>query len=150
MDTIVVGVDGSETAGRALEFAAQEAELCGARLRVVSGWEIPAAVYGGGFAPALDQEALEGFREHAQTTVRAAIETVRRLHPDLEVEGATPEGQAAAALLAEAHGARMLVVGNRGRGGFSSLLLGSVSHEVVHHADCPVLVVPHEGVATGA
>jgi len=144
METILVGVDGSAPAQRALEFAAQEAELRAARLRVVSAWEIPPAVYGGGFAPALDQDALDAFREHAETIVREAIDTVERLHPTLQVEGTTPEGQPAQALLHEATEATLIVVGNRGRGGFSSLLLGSVSQQVVHHAPCPVIVVPHE------
>lgn len=150
MDTIVVGVDGSQAAGHALELAAQEAELRGGRLRVVSVWEIPPAVYGGGFAPAPDQETLESFREHARTIAGDAIETVNRLHPGLQVESVTPEGHPAEALLAEAQDATLLVVGNRGRGGFASLLLGSVSHHVVHHAPCPVVVVPHEEAAAGA
>ena len=51
MDTITVGVDGSDCSRAALEFAAGEAALRGARLRVVSAWEIPPAVYAGGFAP---------------------------------------------------------------------------------------------------
>jgi nucleotide-binding universal stress UspA family protein len=144
MDTIVVGVDGSEAARRALEFAAQEAELRRSRLRVVSVWEIPPAVYGGGFAPALDQEALDAFRAHAESVVQDAVEYVKRLHPDCQVEGATAQGQPAESLLEEARNADLIVVGNRGHGGFGSLLLGSVSQQVVHHAVCPVLVVPHE------
>jgi len=144
MKTIVVGVDGSAPAQRALEFAAEEAILRGGRLRVVCAWQISPDVYGGGFAPALDQEALDAFREHAQTVVRDALESVTRLHPTLEADGTTPEGQPAERLLEEAQQATLIVVGNRGRGGFSSLLLGSVSQQVVHHAPCPVVVVPHE------
>ena len=54
------------------------------------------------------------------------------------------EGDPASALIDAAQGAEMLVVGSRGHGGFVGLLLGSVSHKVIHHAPCPVLVVPHE------
>jgi len=144
MDTIVVGYDGSEPARRALEFAAQEAQLRGARLRVVSAWQVTPAAYGGGFAPPLDQQALDAFREHAEHLVEDAREAVYRDRPDLQVGVATPEGQAAACLLEEARQATLIVVGNRGHGGFSSLLLGSVSQQVVQHAHCPVIVVPHE------
>jgi nucleotide-binding universal stress UspA family protein len=52
------------------------------------------------------------------------------------------EGNAAAVLVAESQGAEMLVVGSRGRGGFSGLLLGSVSQQAAHHATCPVVIVP--------
>ena len=144
MKTIVVGVDGSAPAQRALEFAAEESALRGARLRIISVWEVPPAVYGGGLAPPLDQETLNGFRAHAESVVQDALDHVKRLHPDCQVEGETAEGQPAELLLAEAQNADLIVVGNRGRGGFASLLLGSVSQQVVHHAPCPVLVVPHE------
>jgi nucleotide-binding universal stress UspA family protein len=60
------------------------------------------------------------------------------------------EGQAAEVLLDEARDAVLIVVGNRGRGGFASLLLGSVSQQVVHHAPCPVLVVRERGDDEGS
>ena len=141
MDTVVVGVDGSPVAARALEFAAEEAALRGARLRIVSVWEIPPAVYGGGFGPPPDQSVLESFREHAETIAREAAESTGRAHPGLEVDALAREGQPAECLLDEAERASLIVVGNRGRGGFASLLLGSVSQQVVHHAPCPVVVV---------
>jgi nucleotide-binding universal stress UspA family protein len=141
METIVVGVDGSEGAHVALEQAATEAELRGARLRIVAAWEVPPAVYGGGLGPGLDQETFDGFREHAETIARDAVAEIGRTHPSVTCDGAAVEGQPAAVLLQEAEGASLLVVGNRGRGGFGSLLLGSISHQVVHHAPCPVLVV---------
>jgi nucleotide-binding universal stress UspA family protein len=141
MDTVVVGVDGSECARVALEAAAQEAALRKARLRIVSAWDIAPAVYSGGFAPGFDQETIDAFRESAETVVRDALAEAKRLQPALEAEGRTREGQAAEVLLDEARDAALIVVGNRGRGGFASLLLGSVSQQVVHHAPCPVLVV---------
>lgn len=141
METIVVGVDGSDCARAALEFAAGEAALRGARLRVVSAWDIPPASYGGGFSPGIDQATLDAFRETAETVVREALAEVKRLQPSVEAEGQTLEGQAAEVLLEQARDASLIVVGNRGRGGFTSLLLGSVSQQVVHHAPCPVLVV---------
>ena len=125
----------------ALEFAAAEAALRNARLRVVSAWEVPVAAYGGGFAPALDQATFDAFREQAQSVADEAVAAARKLQPSLDCEGEAVEGQPAAALLERAAGATLIVVGNRGLGGFKSLLLGSVSQQVVHHASCPVVVV---------
>ena len=140
METIVVGVDGSECAGTALEIAAREAELRSARLRIISVWELPSATFAGGVALG-DQSIIHGFRESAATIVEDAVSEARRLHPSVKCEGMTLEGQPAEVLLHEARDASLIVVGNRGRGGFASLLLGSVSQQVVHHAPCPVLVI---------
>lgn len=145
MDTIVVGVDGSACARAALESAAHEAALRNARLRIVSAWDIAPAIYSVGYAPTLDQETLGAFRENAETIVRDALAEAKRLEPALEAEGHAREGLAAEVLLKEARDAALVVVGNRGRGGFASLLLGSVSQQVVHHSPCPVLVVRERG-----
>ena len=141
METIVLGFDGSDCAALALEFATAEAALRGARLRIVSVWEVPVAVYGGGFAPALDAPTLDAFRERAQALADEAVATVRKQRPAVECEGKAVEGQPAAILLEQAADADLIVVGSRGLGGFASLLLGSVSQQVVHHARCPVVVV---------
>jgi nucleotide-binding universal stress UspA family protein len=142
MEKIVVGVDGSEFANGALAVAAREAALRGARLRVVSAWQVPAAVYGGpGFAGEVDRETIASFQKEADDIVRAALGEVERLEPGVERDGETFEGSAAEALLREAQDADLVVVGNRGRGALASLVLGSVSHEVVENAPCPVLVV---------
>ena len=100
--------------------------------------------YAGGVALG-DQSMIDGLRENAEAIVKDAVAEVGRLHPSVQCEGATLEGQPAEVLVHEARDASLIVVGNRGRGGFASLLLGSVSQQVVHHAPCPVLVVrtPH-------
>jgi nucleotide-binding universal stress UspA family protein len=141
MTMVVVGVDGSEPAQAALEFAAGEAALRNAQLRIVSAWEIPPTVYAGGFAPGIDQSTLDGFAEGAEKIVQDAISVVRELQPSVECEGRATQGQPAEVLLEAAQDAELVVVGNRGRGGFASLLLGSVSQQVVHYASCPVTVV---------
>ena len=139
METIVVGVDGSEGAHTALVRAVNDAKLQGARLRLVCAWEIPSEVYG--FASGINEATFDGFRENAEAIVRDALAEAERIAPGLESEGEAVQGHPAEVLLREAGDASLIVVGNRGRGGFASLLLGSVSQEVVHHAHCPVLVV---------
>lgn len=142
MKTIVVGVDGSKHGEAALGFAAQEAALRGARLLIVCAWEIPMMIEPVGVYSA---ESFEGLRDNAESVaesiVQAAVARVAELHPLVACEGKAIEGQPAAILLKEAQDADMIVVGSRGRGGFASLLLGSVSRQVVHHASCPVVVV---------
>jgi nucleotide-binding universal stress UspA family protein len=137
----VVGVDGSEGANAALRFAIGEAELRKARLRIVAAWGIPIAAFGGGFAPPLESDTLEAFRDGAQRVADEALATAKEQWPSVEAEAVTLEGQPAEVLLAQAADATLIVVGNRGLGGFTSLLLGSVSQHVVHHASCPVVVV---------
>ena len=140
METIVVGVDGSGCAGAALEFAIEEAVLRKTRLRIVAAWQVPAAAYGGGFAP-LDDGVFESFRQHAEAVVKEAAEATSSREAALECETRVEEGQPAAILLEHAKDATLIVVGKRGLGGFKSLRLGSVSRHVVHHAGCPVVVV---------
>jgi nucleotide-binding universal stress UspA family protein len=139
-DTIVVGVDGSEGGAAALEFAASESARRKALLRIVAAWELPVAVYGPGFAP-LDPTILDAFRVRAEQLADEASTTVKSLQPSVDVEALAVAGQPADALLAQSADAELIVVGRRGLGGFKSLLLGSVSQQVVQHADCPVVVV---------
>jgi nucleotide-binding universal stress UspA family protein len=139
--TIVVGVDGSEGAEAALEYAAGEAAFRGARLRIVSAWQIPVVAFGGGFEPALDPAIWEAARARAQQVADDALAAVKEREPSLAGEALEVHGQPADALLEQGAGATLIVVGRRGLGGFKSLLLGSVSQQVVQHANCPVVVV---------
>ena len=138
---IVVGVDGSDGGRAALEFAAAEASLRNVGLRIVAAWEVPAAVYGAGFTPPMDAGTLEAFGKRAQQIADEAAATAKTLQPSLEVEAVAGAGQAADVLLERSADAELVVVGRRGLGGFRSLLLGSVSQQVVHYAACPVVVV---------
>jgi nucleotide-binding universal stress UspA family protein len=142
MEEIVVGVDGSECAKKALAEAIREAQLRAAHLRVICVWQLPTSAYGmGGFVPTLDEATTDAFRESAQQVVEGSLEQAKQTQPGIVCDGKVVEGQAAAVLLKESEDASLVVVGNRGHGGFGSLLLGSVSQQVVHHAHCPVLVV---------
>lgn len=141
MNVIVVGVDESEGAKEALRFALEEARLRTAKLRAVHAWHVGYVGAGAeGFygAPGAERDELRGAAEAVlEATVREAI-------PDTggaEVEQRVVEGSAGAVLVEESRDADLLVVGSRGRGGFTELLLGSVSQQVAHHADCPVVIV---------
>jgi nucleotide-binding universal stress UspA family protein len=148
--TIVVGVDGSEGAAAALELAAEEAALRKGRLRIVSAWQVPLAAYGAAapVAPPIDQATLDAFQLGAEKIATDAVATVKELQPSLEVEAVTVSAQPADALLAQGADATLIVVGRRGLGGFRSLLLGSVSQQVVQYATCPVVVVNQPATAS--
>jgi len=141
--TIVVGVDGSDGGRVALDFAVEEAALRGALLKVVTVWEIPPLVVAGVAAESgyFEQSREEG-RQHAQAIAAEAVARAALLQPSVACEARVLEGHEAKVLLEEARDAILVVVGSRGHGGFSGLLLGSISQQVVNHARCPVTVVP--------
>ncbi len=139
---VVVGVDGSEAAQDALRTAFEEAEVRKVGLTAVRAWRSPyfdSTGAKGGAIPAHveDEVVVPGER----TILHDCVAQWHAKHPDVDVRERLVHGDAAAALVDAAHGAELLVVGSRGRGGFRSLLLGSVSHAVLHHATTPVVVV---------
>ncbi|MCD0484499.1 universal stress protein [Streptacidiphilus sp. ASG 303] len=134
---IVVGVDGSPPSRAALRWAADQAALTGAVVEAVTGWEFT-PVYGWS-VPSLDPELAAA----AEQTLTESVREVLGPEPAVEVHRCTASGNAAQVLLDRAHGADLLVLGNRGHGGFAGALLGSVTQHCVHHADCPVVVIPH-------
>jgi nucleotide-binding universal stress UspA family protein len=138
MTVIVVGIDGSEASRDALRWAYDEARMRNAALRVVHVWVYP--YLGPRTGVHEPRELMEG---DAATLLAGELEEFRAEVPDNEVpiETRLLEGSAADGLVAESRDADLVVVGTRGRGGFSSLLLGSVSAEVAHHARCPVVLV---------
>jgi nucleotide-binding universal stress UspA family protein len=142
MGKIVVGVDGSAGAQAALRFALEEARLRGATLRTVFVWSLPMVTeVPAGLVPAL----LEDFREEAEKALDAALAEVDEVQDParrVEIEKVVVEGPPARCLVEAAEDADLLVLGSRGRGGFTGLLLGSVSQQCVHHAPCPVVIVP--------
>ena len=107
----------------------------------MSAWQVPVVDYSGGFAPPLDPATWDASRARAQQVADDAFAAVKRLQPSLEGEALSVQGQPADVLLEQCADATLIVVGRRGLGGFKSLLLGSVSQQVVQHATCPVVVV---------
>ena len=137
MERIVVGVDGSEGAQRALRWALDEARLRGASIDVVHTWHYPNSV-GSPYAPLATTSFV--FEDDARVILDRVVDAEHTM--GLEVNRILACGPAASTLLEAAKGADLLVVGSRGRGGFTGLLLGSVSQQVLHHAPCPVVVIP--------
>jgi nucleotide-binding universal stress UspA family protein len=132
---IVVGVDGSDCGARALDFAANEAQLRGALLHVVSAYEdVPYTAAWPVVPLGLDQAA-------AGTIVDESIARVHEIDPAIVTKGEMRYGLAGRVLVDACRDATLLVVGTRGRNELLSLLLGSVSEYCVHHAEPTVTVV---------
>ncbi len=140
MGTVVVGVDGSEGSRTALAWALDEARIRGATLRVVHAWALPYGPAVAGYVPLPEPPLHEAAEEGAR---RVLDETLAALDGGgAGVERLLVEGSAASVLVEQSRDADLLVVGSRGRGGFASLLLGSVGQQVAQHARCPVAIVP--------
>ncbi|ALO92356.1 hypothetical protein SHL15_1179 [Streptomyces hygroscopicus subsp. limoneus] len=124
-DPIVVGVDGSGRSLRALLWAVQEASLHHCPLRIVHVLSFEPG-------PVSDSRI-----------VSEATAIAKQAHPELEVTSAEVEGTPAAMFLAESERAHAVALGAKGRGGFGTVMLGSVALQVVGHAASPVVVVNH-------
>lgn len=133
---IVVGVDGSEPSKEALRWAGRQAELTGSKLRAVMIWHLPTAAYGPAFLP-MGLDYTSDTREILTDTIREVLGE----DPKVRIEPVVMEGPPGPELLRAARDAALLVVGNRGRGAFTGMLLGSVSEHCISHATCPVVVV---------
>lgn len=134
---VLVGVDGSPGGETALYTAADEANLRGATLVVAHVWWANTVRDVGETHAATEGDALA----QAAGLLSAAVTGVRQRFPELPVEERLVKGVEQDAVMVEAsRAAALVVVGSRGRGGFTGLLLGSVSQTLVHHAHCPVLV----------
>lgn len=141
---IVVGTDGSETAGEAVRQAVELAKQTGARLNIVSAYEpvSPRRVEGEQAEAPADVQHEIGPREDVNLVLDAAAATARE-DGVADVQTVPVEGDPAEALLnaAESVDADLIVVGNRGMTGARRFLLGSVPNKVSHHAPCSVLIV---------
>jgi nucleotide-binding universal stress UspA family protein len=139
---IVVGVDGSPHSLKALQWAFEQASFAGCALHVLHSWEIP-PTWSMVEVPSYEPEVL--IRDYGNAELRETSEAMagfREDFPDVKVRQEVMKGSPVKALVKASEHAELLVVGSRGLGGFRGLLLGSVSHAVVHKASCPVAVVP--------
>jgi len=142
MERIVVGVDGSPGARRAVAWAAREAEHWGATLIAIHAWSVPVMAAPTGLAPMPIVPDVEDLAGPARAVLDDALAEVRTTHPGVTIEPRVVEGAAADVLLHAAEGADLLVVGSQGHGAVIGMLLGSVSQHLSHHATCPLVLVP--------
>lgn len=142
MSGIVVGFDGSDSSLRALDWAVKEAALQHAPLTVLTVHQVAAGHWTGNpIIYAQDLPEQEKARQAAEEALGKAASQLSTGKPASATVRAL-SGLAARALIDASGDADLMVVGSRGAGGFASLLMGSVSSQVVHHAACPVVVVP--------
>lgn len=132
---IVVGVDGSEPATRALEWAIGEARRWPAVIDVVTAWTFP-MVEGYAFTTSVDD-----VQRQAREVVDAAMTVVATEAPEVVVRGETAQGEAGPMLVNAARGADLLVVGTQSAGPLKRFFVGSVSAYCTKHATCSVVIV---------
>lgn len=140
--TVVVGYDQSAPSWQALLVAAREASLRQTALTVVHAYYYARRTTPMVFTPPRLQDAYD---KAAKRIAEEGVDHVRAQYPDLDVRPVAEAGPAARVLLTAGREAELMVVGNRGRGGFADLLLGSVSIRVLAGASCPVVVVRGAG-----
>lgn len=138
---VVVGVDGSKPALKALDFAYDYASRSGLRLRVVHTWEVPPIGAITGVPTFSPPELLQDIKGNEMRVTAEALAGHSDRYPDVTVVQDVVRGTPVQTLADMSDRSALVVVGSRGRGGFLGLLLGSVSHGVLHHAHCPVAVV---------
>lgn len=134
---VVVGIDGSDASKVAIAYAAEEASFRGIPLVAVYAWMPP-------LTPGLEylwsEELVESQRAAAEEAIAIGVAGLAERYPDLVIQREIVQAPPVAALVQAAEGAELLVVGSRGRGGLTRLLLGSVSHGVLQALPCPVIV----------
>jgi nucleotide-binding universal stress UspA family protein len=137
---IIVGVDGSPQAQDALDWAAAEASMMRRPLRIVHGFIWP-LIGGVPLGPSPVGPPDGGLQAEAERVLADAETQARQRAPDIKVTTELVIGAAEHALLEQSREAELVVVGNRGMGGFTGLLVGSVGVALAAHAPCPVVVV---------
>ncbi|MFC5889849.1 universal stress protein [Kitasatospora aburaviensis] len=137
-------MDGSPASRAALAWAMRQPGLGGAAVDAVIAWQYPVGY--GWPAPVVPPFDFAG---NARQALAGAVSEAADEAPQVEIRQHVVQDHPAAALLKAADGAQLLVVGNRGYGGFTEALLGSVSQHCVHHAACPVVVVRGEPAPRG-
>jgi nucleotide-binding universal stress UspA family protein len=135
---IVVGVDGSEQSDRALGAALEIAHTLGTPVVAVNYWGFAVQA---GLGTGFENVDWVSIREHEKHWLETHVETMREKYPDVALSTVSAQSSPTRGLRAMSASASMLVVGCRGRGAFLGTILGSVSQNLVHHADCSVLIV---------
>ncbi|MFF4397288.1 universal stress protein [Streptomyces sp. NPDC001480] len=139
---VLLAVDGSPAGEQAVEFAFAEASLRGVDLVALHVWNTWSEPVHRGPVNALDVIVdVEQLREEEQRLLDETLRPWRERHPRITVERRLVLSRVRPALIEASRDAQLVVAGARGRGGFTGLLLGSVSQALLHHAHCPVAVI---------
>ncbi|MET9550312.1 universal stress protein [Streptomyces sp. NPDC006627] len=136
--TVVLGIDEPGDARAAADFAFREADAHKTSVTAVHAWRCPARE-----VPAFPTRAHAEHQRRAEEAVEQAVREAATAHPGVTVRRMSVEGSARNMLLDAARTADLLVVGARRRKGPAGMQLGTVNHAVLHHAACPVAIVPH-------
>ncbi|MFD4370345.1 universal stress protein [Streptomyces sp. NPDC058486] len=140
---VLLAVDGSPDSDAAVDFAFTEARARGVGLVAVHAWTPRSGP--ADLTPLF--HSVEEVHAEAARVLDAALARAAERHPGTEAEPRLLQGRPREVLLEESENAQLVVMGARGRGGFTGLLLGSVSQALLHHAHCPVAVVRNGGGA---
>ena len=138
-DIVVVAVDGSEASKQAVRWAANTANKRGIPLRLASSYTMPQFLYAEGMVP--PQELFDDLQAEALEKIDEARAIAHEVAPDIKIGHTIAEGSPIDMLLEMSKSVTMIVMGSRGLGGLSGMVMGSVSGAVVSHAQCPVVVV---------
>jgi len=141
-ERIVLGAGDPETGGEAARFAFRAAETRSCTLDAVRAWRCPARE--GTERAALGEETAREHEARASALLDAVLHDAAAQHPQVRVHRTTVEGPARKVLLHRSAAADLVVIGARRRHGHFGLQLGRVGHTLLHHADCPVAIVPQQ------
>ncbi|GAA2933022.1 universal stress protein [Streptomyces mexicanus] len=140
-ERILLGAGDPGNSGEAVRFAFREAELRGCVLDAVRAWRRPANQMVGSLG--VDADSARGEGERAAAFLDELLRGAMADHPAVRVRGAAVEGPAHRVLVDRSAAADLVIVGARRRVGYFGLQLGRTAHALLHHAQCPVAVVPH-------
>ena len=138
-DIVVVAVDGSDASKQAVRWAANTANKRGIPLRLASSYTMPQFLYAEGMVP--PQELFDDLQAECLEKINEARDIAHEVAPDIKIGHTIAEGSPIDMLLEMSVDVTMIVMGSRGLGGLSGMVMGSVSGAVVSHAKCPVVVV---------
>jgi nucleotide-binding universal stress UspA family protein len=138
-DIVVVAVDGSPASHNAVRWAANTANKRGIPLRLASSYTMPQFLYAEGMVP--PQELFDDLQAETMEKIDEARAIAHEVAPEIKIGHTIAEGSPIDMLLDMARDVTMIVMGSRGLGGLSGMVMGSVSAAVVSHATCPVVVV---------
>lgn len=147
-DIVVVAVDGSSASKNAVRWAANTALKRGVPLRLAAAYTMPQFLYAEGMVP--PQELFDELQNETMEKIEESRTIAHEIAPDIKIGYTIAEGSPIDMLLEMSDNVTMLVMGSRGLGGLSGMVMGSVSGAVVSHAHCPVVVVREDNHVTEA